>query len=46
MAIFVLETFAVEGGSSGGASHEEAFAAGIGGGPDEVADLRRKPNME
>jgi hypothetical protein len=37
VAVLVLEAFAEHGGAARGAAHEEAFAAGIGGGPDHVA---------
>ncbi len=38
MAVLVLQAFAVERGAAGRAAEHEAFGAGIGGGPDQVAD--------
>src|SRR5579864_8354385 len=38
MAVLVLQTLAGERGASSGSTHEEAFAAGVGEGPDKVAD--------
>ncbi len=37
VAVFVLEAFAVEGGAAGGGTNEEAFAAEVACGPDEIA---------
>ena len=38
VAVLVLQAFAVERGAAGGAAEQEAPAAHVGGGPDQVAD--------
>ncbi len=38
VAVLMLKSLAEHGGAPGGAAHEEATAAGIGEGPDHVAD--------
>src|SRR5207244_11748551 len=38
--LFRSQSFTRQGGASGGGAHEEAFAAGIGKGPDQVLHAR------
>src|SRR6056297_2942323 len=38
MAVLVLQSFAVQRCSAGGASDQEAFGSHVGGGPNRIAD--------
>ena len=45
VAVLVLQAFAVQRRATGGAADQEAAAALVAGGPDEVA-MRWRPNIE